>query len=70
MNEFDNNEERLEPHITEENEKEAVNNTSDSTEGNTTYHYAYKKPIIIHHRAAIISLRKAPNIVLPLMVNQ
>lgn len=44
MNEFDNNEERLEPHITEENEKEAVNNTSDSTEGNTTYHYAYKKP--------------------------
>ena len=40
--EFDNNEERLEPHITEENEKEAVNNTSDSTEGNTTYHYAYK----------------------------
>ena len=40
MNEFDNNEERLEPHITEENEKEAVNNTSDSTEGNTTYHYA------------------------------
>ncbi len=42
MNEFDNNEERLEPHITEENEKEAVNNTSDSTEGNTTYHYAYK----------------------------
>ena len=36
MNEFDNNEERLEPHITEENEKEAVNNTSDSTDRKST----------------------------------
>ncbi|MDE6124908.1 MAG: trypsin-like peptidase domain-containing protein, partial [Eubacterium sp.] len=44
MNEFDNNEEHFEPHTTEENEKETVNNASDSTEENTTYHYAYKKP--------------------------
>ena len=47
MNEFENNEEHFEPQTTEgnENEKEteAVNESAETAEENTTYHYSFKK---------------------------